>query len=359
MNGRKQAPGPVLEDAEPIEGRGHRRSGKETGETGFEGEGREEQRRSGSAAIRTPGPVEQPSEPVAEPQEARQLWDEQIASSTGGGLWGRVFWLAILFVGAWLFNGAISALIANWDESIWLGLPLSLLAAAFFITLLWAGFREYRAWRRVDALALRAERIDKARRSKDLDGVRRALDATVASLRAQRPELIAEFDAAAEQRVTSEDYLALFDNLVLTGLDREADEVVNKVALSTGAAVAVVPHPALDAAVVLWRATRLVRDIGRIYGLAPTGLSSLRLLKYTITTAILVAGMEAAGSLVLGEAGRGVLEGAGKRLTEGAIAVTRLRRLGKTAQRLCRPIPRVGVLREDESRAGHAQRPNG
>ena len=60
-----------------------------------------------------------------------------------------------------------------------------------------------------------------------------------------------------------------------------------------------VPHPALDAAVALWRAATLVRNIGDIYGLEPTGLSSLRLLRHTITTAIIAVGADMATDAVV------------------------------------------------------------
>jgi len=131
----------------------------------------------------------------------------------------------------------------------------------------------------------------------------------------------------------------------LRQLDEEANQTVNRASLTVGAAVAIVPHPALDAIVVLWRAGVLIRRIGQIYGLAPTGLSSLRLLKHAITSAIMAAGLDAAGDVVLEEVGRGVMASTGKRVAESTVMATRLRRLGKMTQRLCRPIPTRVKLR--------------
>ena len=106
--------------------------------------------------------------------------------------------------------------------------------------------------------------------------------------------------------------------------------------------VAIVPHPALDAAVALWRATALIRKIGKIYGLEPTGLSSLRLLKHSIATAIIAAGTDVAVDLAAEQVGLEMADQVSSNLGKGAaggvVTAWRLYRLGNYAQKLCRPV---------------------
>ena len=258
--------------------------------------------------------------------------------------WPAVWSLLGLTVAGWLAVETVTSLVALWQTTPWLGGALGLVTGAFVITLLLAGRRELRALRRVDALQLRANRIASARQHDDLPALRAALAETLANLRTRYPQRMAEFDAAAAARHTTTEYLQLLENLVLGELDREADAAIRRAALTVGSAVAIVPHPAFDAAVVLWRATRLTREIGDIYGLAPTGWSAWRLLKHTLASALLAAGLEQFGSIVVDEVGRGTLENAGKRLAEGAVTATRLQRLGAAAKRLCRPLLPGGAL---------------
>jgi len=59
----------------------------------------------------------------------------------------------------------------------------------------------------------------------------------------------------------------------------------------------------------------------------------------------LISEFEAAGDVDLEEVGRGLMASTGKRVAESAVMATRLRRLGKMTQRLCRPIPTRVKLR--------------
>ena len=342
MNDRRKTPGPVLEEAGPIgAGTGQPRESNRFHEARSHGDPQGERAdgiANGAEPSRRPGPVSAPSQPIERLPDlsaGNALYSQR---STHNG-WATAFWLFSAFVGAWLLYGTVTALMAVWQQNLWVAAPLTALGVATLGVLVWTGHREYKAWKRIDRLSERSSLIESAKRSNDIAVVRKALSGTLAALRKRHPGLIDEFNAAAEARTAVDDYLELLDNLVLTELDDEVKTVMNRSALMTGAAVAVVPHPALDAAIVVWRATSLTRKIGEIYGLEPTGLSSLRLFKHTIVSAIIAAGMEAGGDLLVEEAGRGVLESAGKRVAEAAVLAARLRRLGLAAKRLCRPIP--------------------
>lgn len=288
-------------------------------------------------ALHQPGRVHQPASVMADEQPPApaapplSYWRSHPWVTTG-----LLALLLVLILLGWQWGSTLATL---WQTQPWLAALLSLLTAAVVLVLGRAVITEYRAARRIDRLQRRREQIEQALETNDLAALHTALGPTLAALTARQPALVREYEVAARETDHARDQAALFDNLVLRQLDEEADQAINRASLTVGAAVAIVPHPALDAIVVLWRASVLIRRIGEIYGLAPTGLSSLRLLKHAVTSAIMAAGLETAGDLVLEEVGRGMLASTGKRFTEGAVMAVRLRRLGRMTQSLCRPLP--------------------
>ena len=139
-------------------------------------------------------------------------------------------------------------------------------------------------------------------------------------------------------RENPHDYLKQFDNIVLTQLDQQVDSVIKASVLTGSVVVAVLPHPALDAVAVLWRAKILIFKIGQIYGLEPTGLSSLRLVKHAIVSAMLAAVTEKSGEVIIEQMALNTFQKTFKPVTEGAVTAIRLYRLGKITQKVCRPI---------------------
>ena len=272
MNDRRKTPGPVLEEAGPIgAGAGQPRESHRFHEARSHGDPQGERAdgiANGAEPSRRPGPVSAPSQPIEglpDLSAGNALYAQR---STHNG-WATAFWLFSAFVGAWLLYGTVTALMAVWQQNLWVAAPLTALGVATLGVLVWTGHREYKAWKRIDRLSERSSLIESAKHSNDIVVVRKALAGTLAALRKRHPGLIDEFNVAAEARTAVDDYLELLDNLVLTELDDEVKTVMNRSALMTGAAVAVVPHPALDAAIVVWRATSLTRKIGEIYGLEP------------------------------------------------------------------------------------------
>jgi uncharacterized membrane protein YcjF (UPF0283 family) len=251
--------------------------------------------------------------------------------------WRTTFWLLATLAVVWLGHRAITDIYALWHQPSWLALPVTLLTIALVGTATWASWREIRAMRRVDALDDRDKRIKEAIETDSIIALKDALSPTITILRERQPELIQEFEAAATNRVCTGDYADLFGNLILKELDEQAEALIKRTSFTVGAAVAILPHPTLDAAVVLWKATTLIRRIGDIYGLELTGLSSLKLFKHAVTSAVLAAGVEEIGNAVLEQLGRGVMESAGKKGAEGLVIAGRVYRLGKLTQELCRP----------------------
>jgi len=327
MSEQSRTPGRIEEEATPVDG--------SAGLSANAYLGAEDKNRE-------PGPVEGPSEAMPDDQVNAQSGEIANPEFVERSPWSFVFWLLSAGVFIWLLMGVVSAIAGAWHQSIWLGLPLAALASIFLAVLIWASLREYKAWKTIDALADRRTRIHTALASDDLYALRETLAPTLNNLRLAHSIQIATFEEAAKSRETASEYLKQFENIVLIQLDKEANAVIKRSALVGGTVIAIVPHPALDAIVALWRATVLIRTIGEVYGLKPTGLSSLRLLKHSIATAIIAAGSDIAVDLTIDQVGQDVVDqvssNIGKGVAGGTVTAWRLYRLGKYAQRLCRPM---------------------
>lgn len=317
-------PGPVLEEAQPIDAEHPASITARTQDSGSQ--------------QRSPGPVNEPARPM-EPvgRDNNVPLSPEEAEPAEHGPWRVVFWLLVALLAIWLGYRTFTELSDLWHRAVWLAIPVTVLTLVLFGTAGLAIRREIAAMRRVDALPARSAMIEDALKTDSLVLMKEALSPTIAAVRKRRPSLAAEFEAAAANRDNVREYTELFRNLILQELDEEAEALIKRTAITVGTAVAVLPHPALDAAVVLWRATALVRRVGDIYGLELTGLSSLKLFRHIVTSGILAVGMEAAGDAVLDQIGRGALEGAGKMGAEGVVIAVRVYRLGRLSIQLCKP----------------------
>lgn len=251
--------------------------------------------------------------------------------------WFSVLWLLIGCVALWGIGSATENLVDLWQQNLVLALPLALVGvvlAGFLSRALWL---EWLAMRDVDALAERREKVEEAVQKQDVIALKEALEPTLTNLRARDPALINEFEAAVVDLADCSDYLRCFENIVLHSLDAEAKEVVRNGAIATGAAVAIVPHPAFDAIVVLWRALVMTRRIGSIYGLRPGGLSSWRLLSHALKSALLAAGMETLTALLV-DSFATTLANTLKPVAEGGVIAVRIYHLGRLTVSVCRPV---------------------
>lgn len=316
MNDDVRRPGRVYGPAEPVES------------------GVKEERPAPTDAVPDVGPVIADADPVVEEEP-------EVEEHPAGPVKSRSSWAKVIYVAAALIAVLVTVqwgtyLSALWASQFWLAILLSLLTIALVIVLGRTLFIEVRAARRVDQLEARQQKIEQALKENRLDLLQDALSPVIVSLRRSNPGVIAEFEnAEIRHEDEAADYIRLFENLVLSELDKTAQKEIDRHSMVIGGAVAVLPHPALDAVFVLWRSGQLIRRIGQIYGLQPTGLASLRLMKLAIANALLAAGMDALGAAVGARVGGKALGGA----AETAVLVVRIRRLGETTRRLCRVVP--------------------
>jgi len=335
MSDRARTPGRIDEDATPVDG--FRSSDGEPlgieNRTGITTENRR--------VNREPGPVDDLSETMLDDEKDARSAEIVDPETIKHGPWGIVFLLFSISVFSWLSYESVLGIIAAWKNSMWLGVPFVVLVCVFLVVFGWASRREYIAFKAIDGLEDRRYKMRIAVDSNNLTELHDALKPTLDNLRKRHAGLIEEFEEGAKARETAAAYLGLYENLVLTRLDEEANAVIQRSALGGGTVIAIIPHPALDAVIALWRSMVLVRKIGDIYGLEPTGLSSLRLLKRSIATAIIAAGTSIAIDLIVADVIKDGVEKTlskiGGAVTEGAVTAYRLYRLGKFTQNLCRP----------------------
>jgi uncharacterized membrane protein YcjF (UPF0283 family) len=323
MSDRKRIPGAVDEKAGPL------------GKPVFSANARS----AVNEPLRDPGPVEEPAEPVSD-SAPEQTTDAEIPRVfIESSPWKIVFLLMVIAGAIWLLAEAAISLYAVYDYSVYLGIPLIVFAFVVLGTTGWAARREYRAVKSIDRLEQRDANIRAALEINDLKSFNRTLGPVLANIQKRQPGLVGDYRAATEDSESVEDSLNQFENIVLTRLDTEVDSLIKHSVMIGGAAVTVIPHPALDAIFILWRGQTLVRKIGIIYGLEATGLSSWRLLKHVIISAFVAATVEEFGGIALEQITHQAFAKALHPVAEGSVSALRLYRLGKLAQRACRPQP--------------------
>ena len=133
--------------------------------------------------------------------------------------------------------------------------------------------------------------------------------------------------------------MQLFERIVLRPLDEAAYAAVRRAARDTAIGASVSPVAGIDALIVLWRSLRMVREVAQVYGLRPTRLSVLALVRRMFVTATFAVTADVVGDVLgahLGGRLAGLLSG---KLAEGVYAGVRTARLGLLAVEQCRPLP--------------------
>lgn len=201
--------------------------------------------------------------------------------------------------------------------------------------------REWRAYMRlsrVDALRTEAALL----RSKAGHGGGAKLMDRVRALYAARPDLRPARDRLALAVTDAHDdreVLDLTERTLLEPLDRAAYRLVLTASRDVAVGTALSPAAVLDAALVLWRNARLVREIAGLYAARPGLFGSARLLRRMAENIGVAGAAESADSLVVDALGAGAVGAVSGRLGQGLINGLLTARIGLAAMHLCRPLP--------------------
>lgn len=259
--------------------------------------------------------------------------------SAGASRWGRVFWLFLALVVAFLVYDTGRALVET-IRSDWIGGTfLIALTLAFVAALGAATLAEWRALRRLGDVARVRETLANVRTDGSATRLRKALEPVLALVRVRRPDVVKAFGQRTQGLTDADAVMKQFRGAVLAPLDQEARRTVRANALAVMGATAVSPHPALDVIIVLWRSTLMVRRVAEVYGLRPSPVTTLALTKRVLVNAAVAVAADPTGDLVATTLGGGLAEKISARFAEGSISGLRALRLGARAIETCRPVP--------------------
>lgn len=138
---------------------------------------------------------------------------------------------------------------------------------------------------------------------------------------------------------SDKEQLQLFDQIVLSELDKHAQQSIYRAATDTSFAVAISPFALADMLMVLWRSSRLLRELAQLYGGAIGQLRSLVLLKHLFAALLWAGGSELAIDMASDVISSELTAKLSLRAGQGLIAGLLVARIGNLAQQQLRPLP--------------------
>ncbi|MDX9859587.1 MAG: TIGR01620 family protein [Rhodospirillales bacterium] len=299
-------------------------------------------------AVGLPGPLELPAElvrrhpgdepraeglPIKPPRTKRRAFRVFLATATG-------------FVLSALAVEAVSYALALFERNAALGGVFGVLAAVVFASGMVAFGaevvalrRQLRALREVAELRGEAAAVLEAPADAGGGGM---LAARITALYEERPELadgIRRFKTTVTTAHAGREVLSLLARDVLQPLDRQAYRVVSRAARDTGIGVMLSPAGLLDAVLVIWRTSRMIRDVALVYGFRPSRIGRFALTRRVLENAAMAGAVDYLGDLLTAHIGAGIAGKVSNKIGQGAFTALRTARLGLIAIEACRPIP--------------------
>jgi putative membrane protein len=145
--------------------------------------------------------------------------------------------------------------------------------------------------------------------------------------------------AALQPHHSDRDVIDLLNREVLSPMDREADQRIQKAAIRASLGVSSCPHPALDAVVVLVLAFILIRDLMGIYGLRHSLRGLFRVLSHALFTASTTAVMSNVVEFAMRAAQDRLTAAVVGTAGEALVVARRMFALGALAKAEIRPLP--------------------
>jgi putative membrane protein len=255
---------------------------------------------------------------------------------------GRWFWSSLaLFVIGVLTVEAIDYVAGLIARNSTLGTIFAVLLGMTVVSgVCWIAF-EIRRMRRLRAVEpLRAEGL-RLIRSEGYEGALPWIDRAAAALgeRDERKDLVEKARDRILDTHTDASAMLIFHDTVLAPLDERAFASIARASRGAALGVSVSPLALLDAALVLWRSVRMVREIAEIYGLRPGLAGSIVLMRHLLMSGLYTVGVDILGNVWLEHLGGRLTSFVSTRLAEGVVAAVRVARLGLLAMEACRPLP--------------------
>ncbi|SNB65162.1 putative membrane protein [Arboricoccus pini] len=290
--------------------------------------------------------VERPAPAAPDDHEHQALAAELVVEGKRRGLfWRRLGSLGLAAAFAAIGVDTVSRLQDQIATDPMIGIPMAILLGIVAISALGLLAHELLQLRRLSRRAwLRAEGLRLV--GSDLQGDSRPLISQVnAGLPSAAPILATQrtFERQDNDVLADGERLRLYERVVIEPVDRLAYRLVLESSRDIGVLTALAPYGLLDGLFVLWRTTILMRQIARLYGVAPSTATTLSLLRRCLRNSAIAGLADVASHALLEQAGASLVTLLSAKAGQGAGNALLAARLGLEAIKECRPLPFVAT----------------
>lgn len=244
---------------------------------------------------------------------------------------------ALSFIVLILLEFAFSIVLA-FQQSVILGgvyLTAVITGVLLISRLLW---REYRMLRSLKRNQLHRHEANRLLNSEQVGGAIPWLE------KLNKHQQLDNFENFKNQVAThhsDKEIMSLYANSLLITQDNQAKKLINRFATESALLVALSPIALVDMMAVLWRGTKLIEQIGRIYGIGFGYASRIKLYRMLLKQVMFVGSAELVSDLAATALSAELLGKLSGRAAQGVSAGIFTARIGYKAMELSRPLPRL------------------
>lgn len=289
----------------------------------------------------------QPEETLQEARyfsEENRIPEETLApaENTETGYWRRYLWylalLSVVLLAGWQW---LETILQGWQQNSVKGFLYSLASFAVLALLfawLWQEWLLWQRLRRNEQWQLSVVRIQhNVQFGEALPLCQNIVKALPAS--DELDSSVRQWQQAVTAQHSDQEVLQLFDKLVLVHLDKEAQASIRRAATDTSLAVAISPFALADMLLVLWRSSRMLRELTQLYGGSIGQLRSLLMLKRLLGALFWAGSSELALDMATDVFSSELTGKLSMRAGQGMIAGLLVARVGTLVQQQLRPLP--------------------
>jgi len=199
-------------------------------------------------------------------------------------------------------------------------------------------WREYRMLRSLKRNQLHRHEADRLLNSEQVGG---ALPWLEKLNKHQKLNNFDSFKKQVAQHHSDKEIMTLYANSLLITQDTQAKKLINRFATESALLVALSPIALVDMMAVLWRGTKLIEQIGKIYGIGFGYASRIKLYRMLIKQVMFVASAELISDLAATALSAELLGKLSGRAAQGVSAGIFTARIGYKAMELSRPLPKL------------------
>jgi putative membrane protein len=219
----------------------------------------------------------------------------------------------------------------------------TVLEALFCAALLTLGsllvLREWRLWRRLAKTRAWQQAHQRIHASIQYGEAQQLCLDIAAVLPESTKQDVADWKAQKQAEHSDQELLDLFELKVLSKADAKVRQQIHQASADAAMAVAVSPFALADMLLVMWRTSKLLRQMAETYGASLGQLRSLLLIKHLFAALLWAGSSELALDLGSDVLGAELTSKLSMRAGQGLIAGMLVARLGLAAQQLLRPLP--------------------